>query len=655
MVRRLLFVLGASVSFAGVASAADIAAVGPRDWTGPYLGVVGTAGLFANEMSDTDCYTACDAPDMASWGAGIGLTAGWNAQSGHFVYGIEGDISWVGFENEIDIGDNTYLTHEASWNYLATLRARAGLTVGNVLGYVTGGVAVADTDYSSLYTSGAGFKTDQTQAGLAAGMGVEMALSDRVTLKGEYLYVGFPDVDTTYRNSSGNRNDDISVFRSDAHLLRAGLNYNFGSSAGEIYPVASTEHVDWSGLYLGIIGTGAMFASEMSDQWETTDYDTPDTARWAGGLGVTAGWNAQSGSFVYGIEGDISWTSFESEVDTARARHEASWDYLATLRARAGLAAGNVLAYVTGGIAMARTDYSSVEINDNDEFSNEETQAGLAGGMGIEVALSENLSMKGEYLYVGFPDVTAPWNNVRDAAERNEYVMTYRSDAHLIRAGLNYSFGRTAGDIAPAGDADWSGLYLGAVGTGGLFANEMSDHWCYTACDAPDMASWGGGIGVTAGWNAQNGHLVYGIEGDISWVGFENELNIEDPGNYRMEHRASWDYLATLRARAGFASGNVLGYVTGGVALARTDYSSWYVPPLDDDGFRTDQTQLGLAGGMGVEVALSESLSMKGEYLYVGFPDVDANYEFEDGRESEDVSVFRSDAHLLRVGLNYGF
>jgi hypothetical protein len=60
-------------------------------------------------------------------------------------------------------------------------------------------------------------------------------------------------------------------------------------------------------------------------------------------------------------------------------------------------------------------------------------------------------------------------------------------------------------------------------------------------------------------------------------------------------------------------------------------------------------------GAGDARVALSESLSLKGEYLYVGFPDVDANYEFADGSKSEDVSVFRSDAHLLRVGLNYGF
>jgi outer membrane immunogenic protein len=207
---------------------------------------------------------------------------------------------------------------------------------------------------------------------------------------------------------------------------------------------------------------------------------------------------------------------------------------------------------------------------------------------------------------------------------------------------------------SPVPPKNWSGFHAGVVGTGGLFTSEMSDQWCYTACDAPDMASWGGGIGLTAGWNAQSGNFVYGVEGDVSWVGFDNELDI-DGGSYLMEHRASWDYLATLRARAGLTVGNVLGYVTGGIAVAQTDYSSWYVPPFDDEGFSTSQTQVGFAAGAGVEVALNERLSLKGEYLYVGFPDETTPYQNGSADPDEDVMTYRSDAHLLRIGLNYRF
>ena len=134
--------------------------------------------------------------------------------------------------------------------------------------------------------------------------------------------------------------------------------------------------------------------------------------------------------------------------------------------------------------------------------------------------------------------------------------MTYRSDVHMLRFGLNYrlyggngggSYGGPAEIGAP--DADWSGGYVGVVGTAGMFASDMSDQWCWVACDAPDIASWGAGIGATAGWNRHVGALVYGVEGDISWMGFNDSL---DAFLYSSdtEFRASWNWLATLLARS---------------------------------------------------------------------------------------------------------
>ena len=68
-----------------------------------------------------------------------------------------------------------------------------------------------------------------------------------------------------------------------------------------------------------------------------------------------------------------------------------------------------------------------------------------------------------------------------------------------------------AGDLRPVSKAgpvgytapvfNWSGGYIGGVGSAGMFGTDMSDHWCFTAGDAPDVRKWGGALGGTLGYN----------------------------------------------------------------------------------------------------------------------------------------------------------
>jgi opacity protein-like surface antigen len=71
---------------------------------------------------------------------------------------------------------------------------------------------------------------------------------------------------------------------------------------------------------------------------------------------------------------------------------------------------------------------------------------------------------------------------------------------------------------APAPIYSWTGFYLGGVGTVGVMGSEHADQWCDVTCSTPVERAWGGGIGGTAGYNWQAGHVLYGIEGDVSWV-----------------------------------------------------------------------------------------------------------------------------------------
>jgi outer membrane immunogenic protein len=174
----------------------------------------------------------------------------------------------------------------------------------------------------------------------------------------------------------------------------------------------------------------------------------------------------------------------------------------------------------------------------------------------------------------------------------------------------------------------WGGLYVGGH-IGGLWTGEHEadaekygckqrvQYGCYSYCaergwketkevkfeEEDDDVTLIGGVHV--GYNWQRGAAVYGIEADVS---FADEI----------------DYLASLRARLGYASGNFLIYATAGVALAQFDNdplkvkignTSYSIDSGDDD------AQIGFVVGGGVEYKLRPNWSVGLEGLYYVFDD----------------------------------
>ena len=118
-------------------------------------------------------------------------------QHGSFVYGVEGDWSWLGAKATNDtfspLGDGGVVTSlDVSW--LATVRGRAGLALDATLLYVTGGVAFGKVKNSVVGLFGDGsvfssFVQDDTKVGWTAGVGVEHMFSPHWTARAEFRYV----------------------------------------------------------------------------------------------------------------------------------------------------------------------------------------------------------------------------------------------------------------------------------------------------------------------------------------------------------------------------------------------------------------------------------------------------------------------------------
>jgi outer membrane immunogenic protein len=200
-------------------------------WTGFYLGAnVGYA------WGDTDISSGNGGFDETPGGIGYdtdgviaGAQIGYNWQRGRFVFGLEGDIGYLGAEGDERIIDSPDNFGETEFGAYGVLAGRLGIASDRALFYVKGGWALASVDTSAGDLDEGddidpfdATKLDETLSGYAVGGGVEYALSQNWTVKGEYLYMNFGD------EKSNNTVGDTFKHEIDLHTAKVGVNYKFG-------------------------------------------------------------------------------------------------------------------------------------------------------------------------------------------------------------------------------------------------------------------------------------------------------------------------------------------------------------------------------------------------------------------------------------------
>jgi outer membrane immunogenic protein len=180
------------------------------DWTGFYVGLNAGYGWGRSRWDGAGTGNF----NTRRWLAGG--TVGVNYQVGQSVFGIESDVAWSDISGRTGCAVGTC---ETSNKWLGTARARVGYAIDRMLPYLTGGVAFGSVEARS---PGLGSQSS-TRVGWTAGAGVEYALSDRWTVKAEYLYVDLG------RFSCGVAcgGPPSSNVKFDAHIARIGLNLRF--------------------------------------------------------------------------------------------------------------------------------------------------------------------------------------------------------------------------------------------------------------------------------------------------------------------------------------------------------------------------------------------------------------------------------------------
>jgi outer membrane immunogenic protein len=180
---------------------------------------------------------------------------------------------------------------------------------------------------------------------------------------------------------------------------------------------------------------------------------------------------------------------------------------------------------------------------------------------------------------------------------------------------------------------NWTGFYFGANGGGGWGHS-------YWSGNTTGLGLSGGQAGGTIGYNRQLGSVVFGVEADGDWSGFNgSRTTVGCPAGCSTSD--SW--LSTARGRIGYSFDRVMPYVTGGLAVGDIRAAA----PGFAGGSSTDA---GWTLGGGVEVALPGNWSAKAEYLRVdlgGF-----NCTGCSALPGDNVSL---QENVIRAGVNYHF
>jgi outer membrane immunogenic protein len=197
-----------------------------RSWTGFYIGGFGgykfasvetsldlTGGWENPILEDDTTKIEQGAPnDLDASGGEVGGLLGYNFQWHCWVFGLEADGGYLWLRNSEDsgtisnfahLGEDKEIRSSFRTHYLFTVAPRFGYAVGRWLPYVTGGLAVGDLDFQqelrnvpgSRVPYFSGGEIDDTRVGWMVGGGLQYALTDHWSVRGQYQYIDLGCVD----------------------------------------------------------------------------------------------------------------------------------------------------------------------------------------------------------------------------------------------------------------------------------------------------------------------------------------------------------------------------------------------------------------------------------------------------------------------------
>lgn len=393
-----------------------------ESWTGVYVGAAVGAGAGSTTLDAGSGVFELDGigAEGVLWSAALGYDYQVNAR-----WVVGGMLDYTGSSIETTLGGSITGTGSAGYD----LTADHAFSILGRAGYLTGpdtlvyGLAGYTRQYYSggLFVSGLGSTSYEFDTGgLTVGAGIENRIGNNMSVKLEYRYTDFDDVDIipTFLGT-----DTVS------HTVRLGLNYKFGMEGGA-EPEMSAIAYDWTGFLIGIeAGLGANVTS-FDINAGPLNADFTGLSGEGGTIGLRVGYDHQiNDTWVVGAQfaGRLTNMDVEAELNLgggAAAAIDEQYQFALTGRV------GYLTTPDTMWYALAGYQWSSIDFNVLGATLGSIDREGFVVGAGVETALTENLSIGLEYRYVDYNDVDIIGAGVADAL----------TSSHTGMLSLNYKF-----------------------------------------------------------------------------------------------------------------------------------------------------------------------------------------------------------------------
>jgi outer membrane immunogenic protein len=235
---------------------------------------------------------------------------------------------------------------------------------------------------------------------------------------------------------------------------------DLASRAAPAYAPPPPPTFSWTGFYLGAnagLSGGNFNSSDYYGTFGSGDQNAANSIGFSGGGQLGYNYQFQGSNLVVGIETDFQGSTLQGTYDNYQAGGGAGWqdaskvDWWGTVRGRVGYAFGTFLPYATGGLAYGHVTTGGSCWAAAGPFGCDQPQGSVSGtrigwtaGAGFEYALSQNLTVKAEYLYTDLGSMDTP-NYYLDATYGGPLYsagddLQTKTTFSTVRVGMNYKF-----------------------------------------------------------------------------------------------------------------------------------------------------------------------------------------------------------------------
>jgi outer membrane immunogenic protein len=239
----------------------------------------------------------------------------------------------------------------------------------------------------------------------------------------------------------------------------------------------------------------------------------------------------------------------------------------------------------------------------------------------------------------------------------------------------------TKAPVMPAPVASWGGFYIGINGGGAWGRTDTSLAATNGAVGFFDLVnipgvnaagnnrinSSGGIAGGQIGYLWQGGRAILGVEAAFDWTNLNGSQTrtqpyFDNPNIFSVYQNPRSDWLFTFLGRVGYDMGVWYPYVTGGLAVSNLKYGFNYTDAFFAAGCpcaaNFSQTKLGAAIGAGLAWRIGGNWTLRGEYLYIAFEDLNATSTLVGNLDPGTASFAHTakfSENIARLAIDYSF